>query len=209
MRRLGGWVARSDPTLPAEYATRQLFGPQEIRALTLTDAPPFDPVPPGASPFNRVAFAEMDVYMRNVLLRDTDVMGMAQGLEIREPLLDHELVETVLGLSDNVKQRGPGSKPLLARALGRELPPHTLRRKKQGFSLPLDRWMHGALRSEVESVMRDSSMAGPVGEALDPEVVESLWREFLAGRRHWTAPWAIYVVKRWAEGLWARRGLRV
>ena len=209
MRRLGGWLARSDSTLPAEYATRQLFGPSEIRALTLTAAPPFDPAPPGASPFNRVAFAEIDVYTRNVLLRDTDVMGMAQGLEIREPLLDHELVETVLALWDDVKHRGPGPKPLLARALGRELPPHTLRRKKQDFSLPLDRWIRGALRSEVESVMRDSSMDGPVGEALDPAVVESMWSEFLAGRRHWTAPWAIYVVKRWGERLWARHELRV
>lgn len=209
MRRLGGWAARSDPTLPAENATRQLFGPQEIRALTLTAAPPFDLAPPGVSPFNRVAFAEMDVYMRNVLLRDADVMGMAQGLEIREPLLDHKLVETVLGLSDDVKRRGPGSKPLLARALGRELPPHTLRRKKQGFSLPLDAWMRGDLRSDVESVIRDSSVGGPVGDALDPEVVESMWRGFLAGRRHWTEVWALYVVKRWGEGLWARHELRV
>ena len=52
----------------------------------------------------------MDVYLRNVLLRDADVMGMAHGLEIREPLLDHELVETVLALGDDVKRpagRGP------------------------------------------------------------------------------------------------------
>ncbi|MCY3747903.1 MAG: asparagine synthase (glutamine-hydrolyzing) [Chloroflexi bacterium] len=209
IRRVDGWLARSDPTLPAELATRQLFSRTEIQALTSTEAQAFDPAPPAASPFNRVAFAEMDVYMRNVLLRDTDVMGMAQGLEIREPLLDHELVETVLALGDDVKRRGPGPKPLLARALGRELPPHALRRKKQGFSLPLDQWMRGALRSEVESVMRESSMGGPVGDALDPDVVASMWNEFLAGRRHWTAPWAIYVAKRWGDGLWAGHALGV
>ena len=209
MRRLGGWLARSDPMLPAECVTRQLFGQAEIVRLISRKAASFDPPPPEASLFNRAAFAEIDVYLRNVLLRDADVMGMAHGLEIREPLLDHELVETVLALGDDEKRRGRGPKPLLARALGRELPTHTLRRKKQGFSLPLDPWIRGALRSKVESVMRDSSMGGPVGEALDPEVVESIWREFLAGRRHWTAPWAIYVVKRWGEGLWARCELRV
>ena len=201
MRRLGDWLARSDPALPAEFATRQPFGAQEIRALTSTSAAPFDPAPVEVSPFNRAAFAEMDVYLRNVLLRDADVMGMAHGLEIREPLLDHELVETVLALGDDVKSRGRGPKPLLAAAVGRELPPHTLRRAKQGFSLPLDAWMRGELRTEVESVLCDSSVGGPVGEALDPEAVGSVWRGFLAGRRHWTETWALYVVKRWGEGL--------
>ena len=121
MRRLAGWLARSDQALPAEYATRQLFGPREIQALTATATEPFNSAPAEASAFNRVAFAEMDVYLRNVLLRDADVMGMAHGLEIREPLLDHELVETVLALGDDVKSRGPGPKPLLAAAVGREL----------------------------------------------------------------------------------------
>ena len=209
MRRLAGWLARSDPELPAEYATRRLFVQAEIRALTATAAEPFDSAPSKASAFNRVAFAEMDVYLRNVLLRDADVMGMAHGLEIREPLLDHELVETVLALGDDVKSRGPGPKPLLAAAVGRELPPHTLRRAKQGFSLPLDRWMRGALRPEVESVLCDASVGGPVGEALDPEGVRSVWCGFLAGRRHWTEAWALYVVKRWGEGLRLRRVLCV
>ena len=209
MRRLAGWLARSDPALPAEFATRQLFGRTEIQALTSTAAAPFDPAPSGASPFNRVAFAEIDVYLRNVLLRDADVIGMAHGLEIREPLLDHQLLETVLTLGDDVKSRGPGPKPLLAAAVGRELPPHTLRRAKQGFSLPLDRWMRGALGPEVESVLCDRSVGGPVGEALDPEVVRSVWCGFLAGRRHWSEAWALYVVKRWGEGLRVRSGLCV
>ena len=209
MRRLAGWLARSDQALPAEYATRQLFGPREIQALTATATEPFNSAPAEASAFNRVAFAEMDVYLRNVLLRDADVMGMAHGLEIREPLLDHELVESVLALGDDVKSRGPGPKPLLAAAVGRELSPHTLRRKKQGFSLPLDRWMRGALRPEVESVLCDPSVGGPVGEALDPQAVASVWRGFLAGRRHWSEAWALYVVKRWGEGLRVRSGLCV
>ena len=200
-RRLASWLARSDPELPAEYATRQLFGRADIRELTSTAAEPFDSAPSEASAFNRVAFAEMDVYLRNVLLRDADVMGMAHGLEIREPLLDHELVETVLALGDDVKSGGPGPKPLLAAAVGRELPPHTPRRAKRGFSLPLDRWMRGALRPEVESVLCDASVGGPVGEALDPEVVRSVWCGFLAGRRHWTEAWALYAVKRWGEDL--------
>lgn len=200
MRRLGGWLARSDPMLPAEYVTRQLFGQAEIVRLTSANAAPFDPPPPEASPFNRAAFAELEVYLRNVLLRDADVMGMAHGLEIREPLLDHELVETVLAL-DDVKRRGRGPKPLLARALGPELPPHTLHRAKQVFSLPMGQWMRGELRAEVEWVLRELAAGGPVGEALNHEAVESVWREFLVGRRHWTEAWALYVVKRWGDGL--------
>ena len=50
-----------------------------------------------------VGIAEISTYMQNILLRDTDQMSMAHALEIRVPFLDYELVEYVIGLTDNYK----------------------------------------------------------------------------------------------------------
>ena len=47
--------------------------------------------------------------MHDVLLRDTDQMSMAHGLEVRVPLLDHRLVEYVMALPDVVKR--PNGRP--------------------------------------------------------------------------------------------------
>src|SRR5207302_7039764 len=81
--------------------------------------------------------AELRTYTLNQLLRDTDVMSMAHSLEVRVPLLDHCLVEAVLGLPGEAHGKSPFPKPLLATAL-RDLLPGTIseRRDKQGFVFP-------------------------------------------------------------------------
>ena len=53
---------------------------------------------------SRISAVEMETYMQNVLLRDTDQMSMANGLEVRVPFLDHELVSYTLGIRDEIKR---------------------------------------------------------------------------------------------------------
>ena len=59
---------------------------------------------PGAGQLSRISYAEARTYMHDVLLRDTDQMSMAHGLEVRVPLLDHALAEYVVGLTDAHKR---------------------------------------------------------------------------------------------------------
>ena len=70
-----------------------------------------------------VSCLELRTYMLDTLLRDTDAMSMHHSLEVRVPLLDHPLVEFVLGLPDSAKRRPGVTKALLVESLGTCCPP--------------------------------------------------------------------------------------
>jgi asparagine synthase (glutamine-hydrolysing) len=82
-------------------------------------------------------------------LQKTDLSSMTYSLEAREPLLDHELVEWSLKLPLEWKLRGGTSKYLLRRLAERYLPRGIVERPKQGFAVPIDRWLRGPLRGWV------------------------------------------------------------
>ena len=84
--------------------------------------------------------------MRDVLLRDADVMSMAHGLEVRVPLLDQDVVELVARLPGEFKLDAHRDKGLLVDAIGDVLPPAVTRRPKMGFTLPFQAWLRGPLR---------------------------------------------------------------
>ena len=66
---------------------------------------------------NRVSYLEARCYMLNTLLRDSDVMSMAHGLELRVPLIDHVLADKVMALPGAWKLDSNVPKPLLVHAL--------------------------------------------------------------------------------------------
>lgn len=148
---------------------------------------------------SRVSYAEARTYMHDVLLRDTDQMSMRHGLEVRVPLLDHELVQYVMGVSDEAKQAGAGPKPLLLKQIQSALPPDCLRRPKQGFVLPFAVWMRGALRPYCETHLLGDTLVGRVG--LDGGAVAELWQSFVDGRPtvSWSRLWTLVALSAWAE----------
>ncbi len=91
--------------------------------------------------------AELDHYLLNTLLRDSDVMSMAHGLECRPVLLDHVLVETALALPDEYKIRNGMKKAIFVDAVKDLIPAQVYQRKKSGFEMPLGSWMNNQLRS--------------------------------------------------------------
>jgi asparagine synthase (glutamine-hydrolysing) len=80
------------------------------------------------------------------MLVKVDRMSMANSLEVRCPLLDHELAELAMRIPYTWKMRNGRGKDILIRALGDRLPPELLNRPKQGFGVPLELWMRGPLR---------------------------------------------------------------
>jgi asparagine synthase (glutamine-hydrolysing) len=148
---------------------------------------------------NRVSYLESRCYMLNTLLRDTDFMSMSQGLEVRVPLIDHQLAQAVLALPGRWKLNG-SPKKLLVQALGGSLPDSIVHRPKRGFTLPFERWMQQELRSEIESVMNARHIEnGPLGGFLSGKQVEQVWKDFLRGAVSWSRPWALFVLQRWCE----------
>ncbi len=206
-RKLARWLAAREPGLSAVGLRRELFSPGAVARLLGGCRPPAahqgEPLSPCDDHTNRVSYLELDRYLRNVLLRDTDVMSMAHGLEVRVPFLDHELVELVAGLPGELKTRGTTPKSLLVEAVADLLPAEIARRPKRGFTLPLAVWLRGVLRGRLEAALLDPGFGGPVADLLDHTAVAEVWDRFLEGRAEWIRPWSIYALKVWAEALTA------
>jgi asparagine synthase (glutamine-hydrolysing) len=91
------------------------------------------------APHAKIATLESSLYLRNQLLRDTDWASMAHSIEVRTPLVDSILLESLAGLVGNLPV-GAG-KQILASAPANPLPPEIVNRAKTGFSLPTGRWL--------------------------------------------------------------------
>ncbi len=113
--------------------------------------------PKPKSNFAKVATLEASMYMRNQLLRDTDWASMAHGLEVRVPLVDTKLLETVAMFSDN--QMISEGKSLLACAPSDPLPDAVLKRPKIGFNIPVGRWLAGPPKHRSSAVPVNQSKA--------------------------------------------------
>jgi asparagine synthase (glutamine-hydrolysing) len=192
-------IAMAQPGSGGAYrAVRGLFGVRDLQRLGAlqwigeTEAVRlFTPQAPDAvSTADAVALLEMRYYLRNQLLRDTDVMSMAHSLEVRVPLLDDRVVDAALATPAAIRN-APG-KQLLQAAAGLDR-----RGRKQGFTLPFDAWMRGPVREPVRDLVLSTDP--PLEWLMSRSARRSLWDAFEDGRVHWSRPWAIGMLRLWAE----------
>jgi asparagine synthase (glutamine-hydrolysing) len=192
------------------FVSRMLFTPeQRERLLRQTDNSIFERAAASQrdrlnrslrlDPVNRVSYLESRCYMLNTLLRDSDFMSMSQGLELRVPLIDHQLAKAVLALPGKWKLNG-SPKKLLVDALEESLPEEIVHRPKRGFTLPFEHWMRQELRQEIETALdADRINSGPLGGFLKGDEVKKVWKEFLRRTVSWSRPWSLFVLQRWSE----------
>lgn len=144
--------------------------------------------------YSQMSMADYLGYTQHVLLKDADQMSMAVSLEIREPFFDHDLVEYVLGLPDDMKgTRYP--KQLMVESLAPLIPDEVVHRKKQGFVLPYDVWM----RNELSSFCHEKITALSSRVHFRKEPLLAYWDDFLRGnaRIRWTDIWIFVVLENW------------
>lgn len=91
--------------------------------------------------FDKMGFFELTKYMEGQLLRDSDIFGMSNSIEIRVPFLDKTLVQNVLPISNRKKTNSNINKILLVEQFKDILPREIYYRKKQGFELPYESWL--------------------------------------------------------------------
>jgi len=195
-RKFGGWLAGQHSS--AYLLQRELFDGGTREAL-LGETTCQAPVTARALDANAISQLELTRFMRNMLLRDADVMSMSHGLEVRVPFLDQDVVELVAGVAPEHKLGDGRHKPLLVDAVSNLLPDQIVGREKMGFTLPFDSWLRGALRGDVRDALLDSSVGGEVGAALHPQAVADVWKRFERGETSWSRPWALYTAKVWGE----------
>jgi asparagine synthase (glutamine-hydrolysing) len=131
-------------------------------------------------------------YLPDDILTKVDRTTMACGLEGRDPLLDHRLVEFAMRLPMSMK-RGPlGTKHLMRKILYKYVPRALLERPKQGFGVPLSRWLRGDLSQLVDEYLAPARIKD--GNLFDPDQVSRAVRNFRAG---WTANDRLDTQKLW------------
>ncbi|MGB9110541.1 MAG: XrtA/PEP-CTERM system amidotransferase [Telluria sp.] len=141
---------------------------------------------PTDDPLSLIQYLDMKTYLPGDILTKVDRASMAHALEVRVPLLDHELVEWISGLSSSIKLKGGEGKYIFKKSMEHYLPHDILYRKKQGFAVPLAAWFRGPLRQRVRE-----SLLGPIltgtgifNTAFLAEIVE----HHESGRRDYSAP---------------------
>ena len=125
------------------------------------------------SPFNQASWIEMNMYMQNQLLRDSDVMSMAHGIEIRVPLLDREFVQLALRINSQTKNSSEVSKKLLIDSFKKELPRAVWDRPKMGFTFPFAEWLK---KSEFVKATIHA----------DGKRSLAIYKKFYDGQMHWS-----------------------
>ena len=145
----------------------------------------------GRDDINRISFLELNTYLRSTLLRDTDQAGMAHGLEIRVPLLDHRVVEHLLRLPGPAKIAPDCQKPLLIAAAG--LPPALGQQPKRGFVLPFEQLLRDLWQAELADTFNQPH------PLFVTSAMQKLWKGYQAGRVPWPRLWAVFNLIHWLK----------
>ena len=135
---------------------------------------------------NYASYIESNIYMKNQLLRDSDVMGMWNSLEIRVPFLDKELLDYTSKISPSIKYKSKSVKYLLTSAFKDMLPERVVNRKKQGFTFPLHWWIINN-REYFSDILSGSHGAS------------EMFDHFMRGKLHWSKIWALIVYNKFKE----------
>jgi asparagine synthase (glutamine-hydrolysing) len=125
-----------------------------------------------------------------------DRATMAASLETRAPFLDARVVEAAWRLPRAYKLRDGMTKAILRDILFRHVPQALVERPKQGFAVPLDAWLRGALRDWAADLLAPTEIARH--GIFRPEAVASLWSAHLAGRDNAGARlWTVLQLQAW------------
>jgi len=141
-------------------------------------------------PLALIQYIDTHTYLVGDINTKVDRASMAHSLEVREPLMDHELVEWLGTLPSSLKMRGSESKYLLKKSMEPQLPNDVLYRPKMGFAVPLARWFRGPLRERV----RGSLLGGQLADSglFDLATVRRLIEQHENGSRdHSTPLWTL------------------
>jgi asparagine synthase (glutamine-hydrolysing) len=181
----------TNPHPLADYLSlRGLFTPADIAGILNCDESEVyavlfstDNIPdPGITNRERASWFETNLYMQNQLLRDTDVMSMRHGLEVRVPFLDEDFQQAASCIEPDIRFDKQQPKKILIEAFKNILPAAVWDRPKMGFSFPLQQWM----RQNAEISNSDWYKGAKAQSVID---------KFKKNEVHWSKAYALYQIQ--------------
>jgi len=138
------------------------------------------------------------IYLPGDILVKVDRAAMAASLETRAPFLDWRVVATAWELPLEMKITDGKGKQALRSILDRHVPRDLIERPKQGFAIPLDRWLRGSLRKWGEQMLYDDELCELAG--LNPTTIHELWKLHQSGNaNNGTKLWTILMLLDWLK----------
>lgn len=169
---------------------RGLFTPADIAKMLnadtkqVTDILFSDTITSGCKHYDGeyAAWMETNLYMQNQLLRDTDIMSMSHGLEVRVPFLDEDFHRLTMRISPDIRFSKIQAKKLLIDSFKDILPEKIWNRPKMGFSFPLQQWMQ-----QLPAISDYSLYQG--------KTAQNVIKKFKENKVHWSKSFALYQLK--------------
>jgi len=181
------FLARDHPL--ADYLLlRALFAPADIAQILNMEVKEVNDIlfSQNITPLNTdsydkeyAAWLESNLYMQNQLLRDTDVMSMSHGLEVRVPFLDEDFETLTNNLSPELRFSNNPAKKLLIDSFANVLPPAIWSRPKMGFTFPLQQWMQKNRTISNFNLYKGKTAQGVI-------------KNFNNNKVHWSKSFALY-----------------
>ena len=135
-------------------------------------------------------------YLPGDILVKVDRAAMAASLETRAPFLDARVVRAAWSMPIDAKIGERRGKQVLRSLLDRFVPRDLIDRPKQGFAIPLDRWLRGELRGWASDLLENDELIGLAG--LDTDRVSMWWNQHQSGSaNHGTRLWTILMLLDW------------
>lgn len=152
----------------------------------------------GSDPLNGMIAADMATLLPDDYLVKVDRASMANGLEVRPPMLDHEFLELCARVPARLKINHGETKWLLRQTARRLVPPSIIDRPKQGFEIPVDQWFRGPLGEMFRDTVltSGSTLAGIVNQSAAEQMLE---RHCRGTGRHGSTLWSLLTLALWAD----------
>src|SRR5580704_5621068 len=153
-------------------------------------------LPDGTNALTQALYFEASAKLTGDMLVKVDRMSMANSLEVRCPMLDHELAQLAARIPHAWKIQNGSGKKILLKALGDRLPASILTRKKMGFGVPISTWFRGPLRELLWDHLTGSQFLNR--GIVRPDFLKAMLEEHQSGRRdnsHWL--WILLMLEMW------------
>ena len=179
-----------------ESEISELFGSKYEHTSTIEDWQEINNLP--IHYYDKVSLFDLKYYLPDNLLYKVDIASMAHGLEVRVPLLDHNVVEYALGRSWRDKIRGKDSKHMLKKELLRHLPPDLVYREKWGFAPPIQDWLLKDYSGLIDTYLSPKKIESQ--GLLNAKFISNLIIEFRSGKtHHYKRLWSLLMFQFWLE----------
>lgn len=147
-------------------------------------------------PIDRMLYFESNTMLPGDLLTKMDIASMCHGLELRSPMIDHEVIEFCAQLPYAFKVNNRIGKYLLKRLAEKYFPSTLVHRHKMGFRIPLHEWLTTDLKNSLNETLLDRNAMHP----LNHKIITQTLDEFLRGNvEHASRIWALFMYGLWVK----------